>query len=716
MNEFFWRMFWDAGFTFAIDPQSKVMSHPYLQGLIKRTPGFAAVITYRRGKEGPNCSPFMLYEYSLAVLARKPKLVFFDARLGQKYFPELDPEVQSFNRDDLESDPAQFAAHIRDFKRRAEPYRRLTARRRGKFGILIGQGNTHYDESLMERIEDRIEGLNFRPERIAIDELDGIQLAVDFDKYDFVIIDVGAGTLPCWVHPFVQGRLIPSIKLYHLDTEGSATVPEFLRRELLGRIALEDEPVVFWRDRDDLLNQLDAQFAKLETLDNRPVGSSRFRDFDSGLAYFRSAGRTGETSIFISNAGDANSLAVPLTRSLRLAGITAFQYSAANTIERGTEWLPKLRAITGQAGLFIPLITRSYRESDYCMEELKIALDRWKEGKMTIIPYFIEAGASVDQVLPQGTTLAGRPLDEQVAVIVTEIDEFLRTSVVPGKEKKTEFEPPLDVAFITVLPEEYEAVLRHLERSQPAPAAPGGAANYPSRLGEITSAAYAKPYTAVLAFAGEAGPVNAANATREIIDRWKPRYVLLVGVAGGFPQDGLKKGDVVVSRAIWNYEYGKILDEFQPRMDGTYQADAALVNAAGILAIEFPDWWRNMKVRAPGGKESRPEIKVGAVGSGSKVIDTRDNDFVRVVLEKWPKLMAVEMEGAGAALEVLRVSGAGRVVGFGMIRGISDMPGESKDLAKAQTAERDQWKKYAADAAACLSVKLVQSRWPVPPR
>src|ERR1700722_7015386 len=164
LNEFFWRRFWEAGFPFAIDPKSSVMSHPYLQGLIKRTPGFAAVITYRESQKGHKCSPFMLYEYSLAVLARKPKLVFFDARLGSKYFPDQDPDVQPFNLDDLEGEPEKITSLIKAFKKRAEPYRRLIARRKGKFGILVNIGSGAYDESLVQEIERRIENLNFKPE------------------------------------------------------------------------------------------------------------------------------------------------------------------------------------------------------------------------------------------------------------------------------------------------------------------------------------------------------------------------------------------------------------------------------------------------------------------------------------------------------------------------------------------------------------------------
>jgi hypothetical protein len=96
LNEFFWELFWDAGFTFSIDPKSTVMSHTYLQALIKRSPGFAAAVTYRDEQES-GCSPFMLYEYGIALLARKPKLIFVEKGLTEKYFPKGDGDVHRFD-------------------------------------------------------------------------------------------------------------------------------------------------------------------------------------------------------------------------------------------------------------------------------------------------------------------------------------------------------------------------------------------------------------------------------------------------------------------------------------------------------------------------------------------------------------------------------------------------------------------------------------------
>lgn len=56
----------------------------------------------------------------------------------------------------------------------------------------------------------------------------------------------------------------------------------------------------------------------------------------------------------------------------------------------------------------------------------------------------------------------------------------------------------------------------------------------------------------------------------------------LVGIAGALGKD-LAKADVVVTKVVWNYEYGKIAEGFKLRPDHTYPTDTPLANAAEIF-------------------------------------------------------------------------------------------------------------------------------------
>lgn len=284
-------------------------------------------------------------------------------------------------------------------------------------------------------------------------------------------------------------------------------------------------------------------------------------------------------------------------------------------------------------------------------------------------------------------------------------------SVVDGEPDR------VDIAIITVIREEYQALRRLIETPTLASGRAGQPNRYAWEWGTIHSPRYKAPYVVATAFAGAAGTNNGTLATLKTIERWKPRYVLVVGIAGGLPQQDLRKGDVVVSTHIYGYEYGKIEKEFHPRPDQTYQVDGALVTAAVAFAVRQPQWHSSALV-APPEPETEPKVVAGPVASGDKVVDDIGNPFFEAVLRAWPKLQAVEMEGAGAAAAIKSAQEDGHPVGFMMLRGVSDMPRapDAPELSPgAQTRERDAWKRYAAAVAATFAVSLIRHAWPVEP-
>jgi nucleoside phosphorylase len=117
-----------------------------------------------------------------------------------------------------------------------------------------------------------------------------------------------------------------------------------------------------------------------------------------------------------------------------------------------------------------------------------------------------------------------------------------------------------------------------------------------------------------------------------------------------------------------------------------------------------------------------PQIVVGHVGSGDKVVDDPTDAFFASVLRSRPKLRAVEMEGAGAAAAIQDAREMQRAVSFGVIRGISDLPragglqvGQQAGQSE-QTQMRDAWKVAASTTAAIAAIQLIRLSWPRPPR
>ena len=75
------------------------------------------------------------------------------------------------------------------------------------------------------------------------------------------------------------------------------------------------------------------------------------------------------------------------------------------------------------------------------------------------------------------------------------------------------------------------------------------------------------------------------------------------------------------------------------------------------------------------------------IASGDKLIDDPEEAFFAAVVNMWPKLLAVEMEGAGVAAAVHAAQSQRHSVGFVLVRGISDMPHAKTAGEGASTGE-----------------------------
>jgi len=307
--------------------------------------------------------------------------------------------------------------------------------------------------------------------------------------------------------------------------------------------------------------------------------------------------------------------------------------------------------------------------------------------------------------------------------------EFL--SELPSSDERRGEATKVDVAIITVIREEYEAVRDLLSEEGQLTHWQGEVNLHAWVLGHVKAAHAVASYEVVLAMVGQAGNLNSKDAVRETLERFRPRFVLLTGIAGGLDRDGVRKGSLTISDLINGYEPGKIEGEdadglyFQPRLTATFPVDNALRTAALALPSTAPDWYRAIETAAPvEAHQEPPHVVLGPVASGEKVIDDASQPFFLSVMRQFPKIVAVEMEGAGAAsaIQQLREKQA-EPCGFLMLRGISDMPqtasprrGGETGIGERQRHERDAWKRHAAAVAASFAINMIRHTWPVPPR
>ncbi|HEV7425915.1 MAG TPA: hypothetical protein VGQ46_06070 [Thermoanaerobaculia bacterium] len=256
--------------------------------------------------------------------------------------------------------------------------------------------------------------------------------------------------------------------------------------------------------------------------------------------------------------------------------------------------------------------------------------------------------------------------------------------------------------IITPTPVEFKAMTGKLSAKGNVTKAP------PVVEGQIGSA------RVIVALGGKGQELTATAVTR-LDERFKPRYIFLVGVGGGFAP--LSKGDVLIANSVHDLDYGKVeAGKFLRRPELDWTPDHGLIQAASLLADGDGEesWRRWITAERPEHEPARvPEAKIGYGASSSKVIDDPQHPAVAEAFESVTEILVVEMEAIGAGVAV-KVAQSERRVGLLMVRGISDMPAASAD-EKAEgsgTKTRTSWKPFAADAAAAFTAALIEELYP----
>ncbi|MBN1205174.1 MAG: hypothetical protein JXB05_09650 [Myxococcaceae bacterium] len=254
-----------------------------------------------------------------------------------------------------------------------------------------------------------------------------------------------------------------------------------------------------------------------------------------------------------------------------------------------------------------------------------------------------------------------------------------------------------DFCIITALEEERDAVLSKFARYQKLDRDGSGAHTYFEAQVETKREDQAA-YRIIVTCLSGMGPIKAALKASDVIKRWAPHHVLLVGIAGGIKGE-VELGDVMVASSIVDYTMGKEHEQ-EPREIRwkEYHADANLFDAAN----NFADGWADFV------KEARPEAgrslrRTGIIASGGNVIASEQ--IINNYRATHPKLIGVEMEGSGiaAALHDSPISSR-----FLMIRGVSDLANAEKNKEIKQL-----WRKYACHVAAAYAIGLLHDG-PVP--
>jgi nucleoside phosphorylase len=259
--------------------------------------------------------------------------------------------------------------------------------------------------------------------------------------------------------------------------------------------------------------------------------------------------------------------------------------------------------------------------------------------------------------------------------------------------------PVVDFLILAPLKEEREAVLAQLGSAHRLPPDEQDVrVYYQADVATTLAGGTAGSYRVIVTSPLGLGRVEAATVTADAIRRFQPRYVLLVGIAGGAPEE-VALGDVLLAEQFVDYEQQTLAADGARLRYQTFRADPRLYGAAQHLSR-----WE-AAVRATRPTEGSPSVHTGIVISGDKV--QAKAAALAPYKADWPKLIGVEMEAAGVAAAAWEAASKPGVL---MVRGVSDLADSEKGSARVKT-----WRPYACDVAAAFAISLLRDG-PVPLR
>ena len=146
---------------------------------------------------------------------------------------------------------------------------------------------------------------------------------------------------------------------------------------------------------------------------------------------------------------------------------------------------------------------------------------------------------------------------------------------------------PVDFVILTALEEERDALLALLPGYRKvASAADDVRVYFEAELRTAGQGGSPFAYRLMVVSPLSMGRVNAATVASDAIRRWRPRYLLLVGVAGGVSSSGVNLGDLLVANQIVDYELQKVTDGASEIRPWSHPVDARLLAAAQAFAAD----------------------------------------------------------------------------------------------------------------------------------
>jgi nucleoside phosphorylase len=197
------------------------------------------------------------------------------------------------------------------------------------------------------------------------------------------------------------------------------------------------------------------------------------------------------------------------------------------------------------------------------------------------------------------------------------------------------------------------------------------------------------------------GLTAASIVTTQLIMQFRPRLVMMIGIAAGTRSGNKQFGDVLVADPSVDYSSGKVImgkgvRDFQPDPYpiGLNARLRSVLHKYRTNSAVFGEIRANWKGKVP---LIRNQVHIGPLGAADQVID--DPSRVLEIQRNWRKLIGVEMETYGVYRACYEAPHPHpRFVSF-------------KSVCDFAAEKSDSWQKYAAYMAAQFSFRFLYLDW-----
>lgn len=315
-----------------------------------------------------------------------------------------------------------------------------------------------------------------------------------------------------------------------------------------------------------------------------------------------------------------------------------------------------------------------------------------------------------------------RDVSEGVGVGPDDLDDSVRAPL-SSRSVGSSYRGKIDAGILTIREDENAAILHRFTKV---------ITDVQQRRYRIRSLALpgGGAYTLAVLRCVEQGNTDAQAAAHAMLEDLAPRFLIVVGIAGGVPSHEFSLGDVVVSSRIVDLSVEAVIRDKEREYalgGGPLHPEAATLvadisamvadgeldgwNSLDAIAQTRPpvdladdrfygdDAWRK-SVREKLGRHfadrpaRAPLVTTGAIASSDRLI--KDDETLAVWLKIARQVVAVEMESAG-----IYKATQGRSVPFLAIRGISDVVGFKR---------HPDWTAYACQTAAAFARAFLLTR------